>query len=53
MTLVGFPHLDIHGSKFIWQLPVAYRSLSRPSSVSYVKASVMYAYVTSYALIAN
>ena len=51
MTLAGFPHLDIRGSQFIWQLPAAYRSLSRPSSVSYVKASVMCAYVTFYALI--
>ena len=41
MTLAGFPHSEIHGSKLIRQLPVAYRSLSRPSSVSYVKASVV------------
>ena len=50
MTLAGFPHSDTHGSKLIWQLPVAYRSLSRPSSVSYVKASIMCALVTFYAL---
>lgn len=31
-TGAGFPHSDIHGSKLGRQLPVAYRSLPRPSS---------------------
>ena len=38
MTGAGFPHSDIHGSKPIRRLPVAYRSLSRPSSVFGAKA---------------
>ena len=33
MTGAGFPHSDIHGSKLGRQLPVAFRSLPRPSSV--------------------
>ena len=37
MTLTGFPHSDIFGSKLAWQLPEAYRSLLRPSSVIYVR----------------
>ena len=41
MTLAGFPHSDIYGSKLVRQLPAAYRSQLRPSSVSYVKASFM------------
>jgi hypothetical protein len=36
MTPCGFPHSDIFGSKLVRQLPEAYRSLLRPSSVSYV-----------------
>ena len=32
MTPGGFPHSDIHGSSLVWQLPMAYRSLLRPSS---------------------
>jgi hypothetical protein len=48
MTLMRFPHSEIHGSKLARQLPVAYRSLLRPSSVSYVKASFMCAWVTFY-----
>ena len=39
ITLAGFPHSDIYGSKLVRQLPAAYRSQLRPSSVSYVKAS--------------
>lgn len=39
MTAGGFPHSDIHGSKPCWRLPVAYRSLKRPSSVLSAKAS--------------
>ena len=38
MTPMGFPHSDTFGSKLVWQLPEAYRSSPRPSSVSYVKA---------------
>lgn len=48
MTLTGFPHSDIFGSKLVWQLPEAFRSLLRPSSVSYVQASIMCAWVTFY-----
>ena len=36
-----FPHSEIFGSKLVWQLPEAFRSLLRPSSVSYVKASIV------------
>lgn len=48
MTLDGFPHSEIFGSKLVWQLPEAYRSLLRPSSVSCVKASFTCAWVTFY-----
>ena len=48
MTLAGFPHSEIFGSKLARQLPEAYRSPLRPSSVTCVKASVMCAWVTSY-----
>ena len=41
ITCTRFPHSDIHGSKLVWQLPAAFRSRLRPSSVSYVKASFM------------
>jgi len=43
-----FPHSEIFGSKLVRQLPEAYRNLLRPSSVSYVKASLVCAYVTFY-----
>lgn len=39
----GFPHWDIPGSKPIWRLPEAYRSLSRPSSPLTAKASTTHA----------
>ena len=39
---IGFPHWEILGSTLIWQLPQAYRSLSRPSSASGTKASTMH-----------
>ena len=39
MTRIEFSHSEIHGSKLAWQLPVAYRSLQRPSSASSAKAS--------------
>ena len=32
MTPGGFSHSETHGSKLVKQLPVAYRSLPRPSS---------------------
>ena len=32
ITRSGFPHSDIFGSKLVWQLTEAYRSLPRPSS---------------------
>ena len=38
MTGAGFPHSDIHGSTVGRHLPVAYRSLPRPSSVPVAKA---------------
>jgi hypothetical protein len=38
MTGAGFPHSDIHGSTVGRHLPVAYRSLPRPSSVLVAKA---------------
>ena len=34
----GLPHSDILGSKFARQLPEAYRSLPRPSSLASAKA---------------
>ena len=37
----GFPHSDIPGSKLSRQLPEAYRSHSRPSSVVDAKASAV------------
>ena len=48
ITLAGFPHSDIRGSKLVRQLPAAYRSLLRPSSVYCVKASFVCAWVTFY-----
>jgi hypothetical protein len=41
MTGAGFPHSDIHGSKLSRQLPVAFRSRTRPSSVVDAKASTV------------
>ena len=38
MTGAGFPHSDIHGSKLSRQLPMAFRSRTRPSSVVDAKA---------------
>ena len=51
MTPIGFPHSDIYGSKLARQLPVAYRSLLRPSSVYCVKASFVCAWVTFYEIV--
>ena len=35
----GFPHSDIHGSMLVCELPVAFRTLQRPSSPVIAKAS--------------
>ena len=43
----GFPHSEIHGSKGYLLLPVAYRSLSRPSSPLRAKASAIRSYLLS------
>ena len=37
----GFPHSEIHGSRPVWRLPVAYRSLLRPSSLADAQASTV------------
>ena len=37
----GFPHSEILGSKFAYQLPEAYRRLLRPSSAPDAKASTV------------
>ncbi len=39
MTRARFSYSEIRGSKLVWQLPAAYRSLQRPSSASSAKAS--------------
>ena len=44
----GFPHSEIHGSKGYLLLPVAYRSLSRPSSPLRAKASTIRSYLLSF-----
>ena len=41
MTSGGFPHSDIHGSRPVRRLPVAFRSHPRPSSVLGAKASTV------------
>ena len=41
MTAAGFPHSDILGSRFVCQLPEAYRRLQRPSSAPSAKASTL------------
>ena len=40
----GFPHSEIHGYNAYLQLPVAYRSLSRPSSAPDAKAFTLRSY---------
>ena len=40
-TRDGFPHSEIPGSKLVWQLPEAYRSLPRLSSPLDAKASTV------------
>jgi hypothetical protein len=50
----GFPHSEILGSKLVWQLPEAYRSLQRPSSPVIAKASTMCTYsLDSITLVTN
>ncbi len=44
MTPAGFPHSDILGSRFVCQLPEAYRRLLRPSSAPGAKASTLCTY---------
>ena len=44
MTRTGFPHSDILGSRFVCQLPEAYRRLRRPSSAPGAKASTLCPY---------
>lgn len=44
MTVAGFPHSDILGSRFVCQLPEAYRRLQRPSSAPSAKASTLCPY---------
>ena len=39
-----FPYSDILGSKLVYQLPVAYRRLQRPSSALGAKASALRSY---------
>jgi hypothetical protein len=41
ITVVGFTHSEIRGSKAIQRLTAAYRSRSRPSSASDAKASTV------------
>ena len=41
MTPAGFPHSEILGSRFVCQLPEAYRRLQRPSSAPSAKASTL------------
>ena len=42
MTPSRLSHSEIHGSQLTWQLPVAYRSQSRPSSPPGARASTMH-----------
>ena len=44
MTGAGFPHSEILGSRFVCQLPEAYRRLPRPSSAPGAKASTLCTY---------
>jgi hypothetical protein len=44
MTVAGFPHSEILGSRFVCQLPEAYRRLQRPSSAPSAKASTLCPY---------
>ncbi len=42
--ITGFSHSEISGLKLIYQLTEAYRRLSRPSSPSTAKASIVCTY---------
>ncbi len=44
LMIIGFSHSEISGLKLIYQLTEAYRRLSRPSSPSNAKASVVCTY---------
>ena len=44
LMITGFSHSEISGLKLIYQLTEAYRRLSRPSSPSNAKASVVCTY---------
>jgi hypothetical protein len=44
VRIVGFPHSEIHGYNVCRRLPVAYRSLPRPSSALGAKASTLCPY---------
>ena len=44
MTAAGFPHSENLGSRFVCQLPEAYRRLQRPSSAPSAKASTLCPY---------
>lgn len=46
----GFPHSEIHGSGPVWRLPVAYRSLLRPSSLVDAQASTVRPYSLNHIL---
>jgi hypothetical protein len=42
--VIGLPHSEIYGCSTYLQFPIAYRSLSRPSSSLEAKASPVYSY---------
>ena len=44
LAFAGFPHSDIYGYNACLQLPVAFRSLPRPSSALGAKASALCSY---------
>lgn len=44
VRIVGFPHSEIHGYNVCRRLPMAYRSLPRPSSALGAKASTLCPY---------
>lgn len=48
MTPAGFPHSEINGSKSVWRLTVAYRSLPRLSSLLSAKASTVCPYYLNF-----
>ena len=44
MTPTGFPHSDVSGSNACTRLTGTFRSVPRPSSAPYAKASPIYSY---------